>query len=46
MFRLREGEPLPTSYGPESYRRVFGERADRERRPSLVHDGDGRSNSA
>jgi DNA mismatch repair ATPase MutS len=23
-FRLREGEPLPTSYGPESYRRIFG----------------------
>ena len=23
-FRLLEGEPLPTSYGPESYRRIFG----------------------
>lgn len=24
-FRLREGEPLPTSYGADSYRRIFGE---------------------
>jgi DNA mismatch repair ATPase MutS len=23
-FRVLEGEPLPTSYGPESYRRIFG----------------------
>lgn len=23
-FRLLEGEPLPTSYGPDSYRRIFG----------------------
>jgi hypothetical protein len=23
-FKLREGEPLPTSYGEDSYRRVFG----------------------
>jgi DNA mismatch repair ATPase MutS len=23
-FRLLEGEPLPTSFGPESYRRIFG----------------------
>ena len=23
-FRLREGEPLPTSYGEDSYRRIFG----------------------
>ncbi|HTS72964.1 MAG TPA: hypothetical protein VMG74_04570 [Gaiellaceae bacterium] len=23
-FRLREGEPLPTSYGTDSYRRIFG----------------------
>jgi DNA mismatch repair ATPase MutS len=23
-FRLLAGEPLPTSYGPESYRRIFG----------------------
>jgi hypothetical protein len=29
-FKLREGEPLPTSYGEDSYRRVFGAaRADR-----------------
>lgn len=24
-FRLREGEPLPTSYGADSYRRIFGQ---------------------
>jgi len=23
-FRLTEGEPLPTSYGQDSYRRIFG----------------------
>jgi hypothetical protein len=23
-FRVLRGEPLPTSYGPESYRRIFG----------------------
>ncbi|HXW80037.1 MAG TPA: hypothetical protein VEJ84_11100 [Acidimicrobiales bacterium] len=23
-FRLVEGEPLPTSYGQDSYRRIFG----------------------
>jgi hypothetical protein len=23
-FRLTEGEPLPTSYGEDSYRRIFG----------------------
>jgi hypothetical protein len=23
-FRLLEGKPLPTSYGPDSYRRIFG----------------------
>jgi DNA mismatch repair ATPase MutS len=23
-FKLREGEPLPTSYGEDSYRRIFG----------------------
>ena len=23
-FRLVEGEPLPTSYGEDSYRRIFG----------------------
>lgn len=26
-FRLIEGEPLPTSYGEDSYRRIFGEAA-------------------
>jgi DNA mismatch repair ATPase MutS len=25
-FRITEGEPLPTSYGEDSYRKVFGER--------------------
>jgi DNA mismatch repair ATPase MutS len=24
-FRLVEGEPSPTSYGPDSYRRIFGD---------------------
>jgi DNA mismatch repair ATPase MutS len=24
-FRISEGEPLPTSYGEDSYRRVFGQ---------------------
>ena len=23
-FKLLEGEPLPTSYGEDSYRRIFG----------------------
>ena len=23
-FKLREGEPLPTSFGQDSYRRIFG----------------------
>jgi hypothetical protein len=23
-FRISEGEPLPTSYGEDSYRRIFG----------------------
>lgn len=23
-FKLRAGEPLPTSYGEDSYRRIFG----------------------
>ncbi len=29
-FRLREGEPLPTSYGADSYRRIFGTDPARE----------------
>jgi DNA mismatch repair ATPase MutS len=33
-FRLPQGEPLPTSYGPDSYRRIFG--ADREVPAALV----------
>jgi DNA mismatch repair ATPase MutS len=33
-FRVLEGEPLPTSYGPESYRRIF--RADPEQPPAVV----------
>jgi DNA mismatch repair ATPase MutS len=28
-FKLREREPLPTSYGEDSYRRVFGSPVDR-----------------
>jgi hypothetical protein len=28
-FKIREREPLPTSYGEDSYRRVFGAAADR-----------------
>ncbi len=28
-FRLRQGEPLPTSYGEDSYRRIFGDRVAR-----------------
>jgi hypothetical protein len=24
-FRISEGEPLPTSYGEDSYRRIFGQ---------------------
>ncbi len=27
-FRLTEGQPLPTSYGQDSYRRVFGSRTE------------------
>jgi hypothetical protein len=27
-FKLSEGEPLPTSYGEDSYRKVFGEPID------------------
>jgi len=27
-FRLIEGEPLPTSYGEDSYRRIFGATSD------------------
>ncbi|HXF97607.1 MAG TPA: hypothetical protein VNJ46_03225 [Gaiellaceae bacterium] len=27
-FKLLEGEPLPTSYGPDSFRRIFGAGAD------------------
>ncbi len=30
-FRLRPGEPKPTSYGDDSFRRVFGTAADGER---------------
>ena len=26
-FKLREGEPLPTSYGEDSYRKIFGRSA-------------------
>ena len=27
-FRIREGEPLPTSFGQDAFRRVFGESSD------------------
>jgi DNA mismatch repair ATPase MutS len=37
-FRLLEGEPLPTSYGPDSYRRIFG--GDREPRAALAAQND------
>jgi DNA mismatch repair ATPase MutS len=42
-FRLLEGEPLPTSYGPESYRRIFGvsraaARTTRARAPRSLRD--------
>jgi DNA mismatch repair ATPase MutS len=29
-FRLLEAEPLPTSYGPDIYRRIFGEPVDED----------------
>jgi len=29
-FRISEGEPLPTSYGEDSYRRIFGTQIDAE----------------
>jgi DNA mismatch repair ATPase MutS len=35
-FRLVEGEPLPTSYGEDSYRRIFGTRPDAA--PAAVAD--------
>ena len=31
-FKLREGEPLPTSYGEDSYRKIFGRSATRSAR--------------
>jgi DNA mismatch repair ATPase MutS len=34
-FKLREGEPLPTSYGEDSYRRIFG---TARTRPAAVAD--------
>ena len=36
-FRLVKGEPLPTSYGEDSYRRVFG--APPNPAPATVADG-------
>jgi MutS domain V len=33
-FRVVEGEPLPTSYGVDSYRRIFGD--DQESMPALA----------
>jgi hypothetical protein len=37
-FRPLEGEPLPTSYGPESYRRIFG--TGSELAAAIAADGD------
>ena len=34
-FKLREGEPLPTSYGEDSYRRIFADRIDREHKQAV-----------
>jgi DNA mismatch repair ATPase MutS len=36
-FRLFEGEPLPTSYGADSYRKVFGKTDDET--PAAATDG-------
>lgn len=33
-FKLSESEPLPTSYGEDSYRRIFGADAERHRQRS------------
>ena len=30
-FKLSEGEPLPTSYGEDSYRKIFGSSVDAAR---------------
>jgi DNA mismatch repair ATPase MutS len=38
-FRLVEGEPLSTSYGEDSFRRIFGDGRDRET-PVATADGD------
>jgi hypothetical protein len=27
-YKVTEGEPLPTSYGEDSYRKIFGQRLD------------------
>jgi DNA mismatch repair ATPase MutS len=37
-FKLREAEPLPTSYGEDSYRRVFGAPTDRSFSPRTRAD--------
>jgi DNA mismatch repair ATPase MutS len=40
-FRLAEGEPLPTSYGEDLYRRIFGEVRDAttEASPAVIRPG-------
>jgi hypothetical protein len=35
-FRLVEGEPLPTSYGQDSYRRIFRRPAAASRSPAAL----------
>jgi hypothetical protein len=38
-FKLNEAEPLPTSYGEDSYRRVFGQRASSSRSSAVSGHG-------
>ncbi len=40
-FRVMEGAPLPTSYGADLYRRIFGEAAAVEALASSCEQGDG-----
>lgn len=37
-FRLVEGEPLPTSYGEDLYRRIFGDVSQGHEEPSILTD--------
>jgi DNA mismatch repair ATPase MutS len=38
-YRVREGEPLPTSYGEDSYRRIFGDPMPRAQPALVATDG-------